>query len=139
MDLRIVHETKGVIRVIDKDDDNVCIIVHRTKDRDPYGEDRTTYAYSIRVPFKTGTITETGRDLRTGVGNVRTARETLGSLLSFLGAAAESYAHTIGKYRGWPEDKGENGDLFSEHIVEWAHQNSDELAMLQSDIEPDDE
>lgn len=132
MNLLIAHETAGTIRVIDKDDHDVCIIVHRTKDRDPHGEDRTTYAYNIRRPFRTGTLTETGRDLRTGVGKVGTAREMLGSLLSFLGAAAESYAHS------GPFDMSENGDLFSAPIVEWAHQCSDELSMLQFEIEPDD-
>ncbi len=54
----------------------------------------------------------------------------MASLLSFLGASADSYA-----YRMRTGDTGENEDLFAPVIVEWAYQNSDELSMLQMDIE----
>jgi len=47
----------------------------------------------------------------------------MGTLLSFLGAAAEAY----------PD--GENSDLFTTLIVEWAYQNSDEIAILRMELE----
>ena len=47
------------------------------------------------------------------------------TLLSFLGAAAESYA-----YRG----ESENSTLFSPAVMEWAYGNADELTMLGMDL-----
>lgn len=54
-------------------------------------------------------------------------KEMMASMLSFLGAAAESY----------PD--GENADLFPPPVVEWAHQNSDEIAILSMDLEESEE
>lgn len=58
-----------------------------------------------------------------------TLLEGFTSLLSFLGAAAESihYAMRTGK-------RGENHDLFPVVIMDWAYQNSDEIAILQIEI-----
>ena len=53
-----------------------------------------------------------------------------GSLLAFLGAAAESYG-----YSQRSGQQGENSDLFPPAVVEWAYQHSDELSMLQCEIE----
>lgn len=50
-------------------------------------------------------------------------RTSFSALLSFLSAAAESY----------PD--GENADLFPPDVVEWARQNSDEISMIQSEID----
>jgi hypothetical protein len=49
------------------------------------------------------------------------------SLLSFLGAAAESY-----RYRGM---EGENADLFEPALTQWASENADEISMAQMDME----
>lgn len=68
----------------------------------------------------------TGGDLQSGCqgGDLR---DGLGSLLSFLGAAVESY-----RYAG---ADGENADSFPLPVVEWAAQNSDEISMSQLEIE----
>lgn len=50
-------------------------------------------------------------------------QEMLENLLAFLGAAAESFPN------------GENADLSPAPVVEWAHQNSDELSMLACELE----
>lgn len=44
-------------------------------------------------------------------------------MLGFLGAAAESY----------PD--GEHAELFPVAVVEWAHQNSDEISILACELE----
>ena len=54
-------------------------------------------------------------------------QEGLTSLLSFLGAAAESW-----RYKG---ADGENSDLFPQALVEWTSQNSDKLTMARLEIE----
>lgn len=58
-----------------------------------------------------------------------TLQQGLASLLGFLQAAAESYRHA------GMSMTGENCDLFSQPVVEWAYQNSDELGALAYDIE----
>jgi hypothetical protein len=50
-------------------------------------------------------------------------REMMRSMLSFLGAAAESY----------PD--GENANLFPPKVTEWAYQNSDEISILSCELE----
>lgn len=60
-------------------------------------------------------------------------REMVGTLLSFLSAAAESY-----NYRMRTGRPSENEDLFPARVVEWAHQHSDELSTIQFEIEDDD-
>lgn len=47
-----------------------------------------------------------------------------GAILSFLGACAESRAYG-----------GENSDLFPDHVGAWAEANADEIAILQCEIE----
>lgn len=66
-----------------------------------------------------GGVEHTGADL-SGWGGTQGMLE---NLLGFLSAAAESY----------PD--GENADLFSAPVVEWAHQNSDEISMLACELE----
>jgi hypothetical protein len=53
------------------------------------------------------------------------------ALLSFLGAAVESR-----RYRESTEREGENEDLFSPAIVDWASDNSMYLECAESDLEP---
>lgn len=56
------------------------------------------------------------------------------SLLSFLGAAAEAYRYRMGT-GGVRESESGNESLFSPPVVEWAYMHSDELAMLQIELE----
>lgn len=60
-----------------------------------------------------------GGHIYSGVGSDVDYKEAMGSLLSFLTAAVESY-----QYAGW---EGENANLFSRPVVEWACENSSEL------------
>lgn len=52
-------------------------------------------------------------------------KEALSTLLSFLGAAAEAYNRP----------NSDNKDLFPSNVMEWAHQNSDEISMAQLELE----
>lgn len=68
-------------------------------------------------------------DLKSGCqgGSVQ---EGMRALLSFLAAAAESR-----RYRESTGREGENEDLFSTAVVDWASENSDEISMLSCEIE----
>lgn len=68
-------------------------------------------------------------DLRSGCGGGDIQRG-MGDLLAFLGAAAESYGYRMRTGR-----QGENEHLFPAKVTEWAYQNSDEISMLQMEIE----
>lgn len=82
-------------------------------------ECRTIYRYYLDLP----TVPEghVGTDLKSGCGGGN-LQEGMASLLSFLGAAAESY----------PD--GENADLFPEAVCAWAYTYSDVISMLQTEI-----
>lgn len=67
-------------------------------------------------------------DLRSGCQG-GTIQEEMESLLSFLGAAAESYHHRTRNNR-----PSENEDLFCKEVTEWAYQNSDEISMLACEL-----
>lgn len=69
-------------------------------------------------------------DLQSGCGSCDGPQEVMESLLSFLGACAESVQ--CGTRTGEP---GENADLFPPAVGAWAAQNSDEIALLQCDLE----
>lgn len=68
-------------------------------------------------------------DMRSGVGGSPLI-EAFRSLLSFLSAAAESR-----NYRERTGREGENEDLFAGPIVDWASANSDEISMVECEIE----
>ena len=89
-------------------------------------EGRTVYGVFIDLPD--GTEHEV-TDLRSGCGGGGIA-DGLASLLSFLGAAVESYA-----YRQRTGRDGENEHLFPPAVVQWAAENADEIGMLACDIE----
>ena len=55
------------------------------------------------------------------------------AILGFLGACAESRRYAAGHGRD-PMD-GDNSDLFPSHVGEWAESMSDEIGMLQFEIE----
>ena len=72
-------------------------------------------------------------DLRSGCGGGG-IQEGLGSLLSFLGAAAESCQYRT--HKGESEiNPDSNEGLFSPAIVDWATENADEISMLQYELE----
>jgi hypothetical protein len=96
------------------------ISVEPTRATDHYG--KTKWQYFIDIDGQENS----GADLA-GWGDTQ---EMLATLLSFLGAAAESYA-----YRQRTGRDGENEDLFPAAVVEWAYQNSDELSMLAMELE----
>lgn len=83
---------------------------------------RTRYEYYI----DSEAFNHHAKDLKSGCGG-GSLQEGLESLLSFLGAAAESW-----RYSG---KDGENSDLFPEAVCEWAAQNSDEISMLAIELE----
>lgn len=84
-------------------------------------ESRQQYRYAIT----TASWQHTGTDIFSGVNAEPDEIEALTSLLSFLGACAESRA----------AGGGENSDLFPDAVGEWAEQNSDEIAIAASDLE----
>ena len=92
------------------------------EDRGYTSSGRTRWGYYIDLADRE----HEGNDMTSGVGG-GTLQEGMGSLLSFLGAAAESY-----NYNGM---EGENSDLFPEWVTKWASENSDEISMLQCEIE----
>lgn len=90
-------------------------------------EGRQQYTYVIATPH----WEYVGNDLSSGVGVDVDEPGMLATLAGFLYACAESRAFARRAGHG----RGENSDLFPEHVGEWAEQNADELAILSA--EPD--
>ena len=91
----------------------------------PGDEGRARYLVYIDIPGKRPIRDES---LQSGVGG-GSLREGLESFLAFLSAFAE--AHRYG-------DSGrvsENSDLFPARLAEWAVANSDEIGMVQAEVE----
>lgn len=88
-------------------------------------ESRTRYTYTILIDGKE----YTAEDLQSGNGRGG-LQSGMESLLSFLGAAAESYGYSSRTGR-----ESDNADLFPAWVSEWAHANSDEISMMQCQIE----
>lgn len=86
---------------------------------------RQRYRYHIDI----GDKTHTADDLSSGVGG-GSLQDGMESLLSILSACAESRA-----YRRYAKRAGENENLFPEFIADWADTYSDEISMLQCEIE----
>lgn len=89
---------------------------------------RVTYRYVVED--EQGRILAQGNDLSSGVGASIDYRATMGTLLSFLGAAAESY-----DYRAEYPDTSD--DLFPDACMEWAYMHADELAIAHMELEPE--
>ena len=92
-------------------------------------DNRMVYQVWIDLPDGEHEIT----DLQSGCGGGG-IQDGLASLLSFLGAAAESRQH-----RAWQcyseIDPDSNETLFSPAVVDWASENSDEISMLACELE----
>jgi hypothetical protein len=101
----------------------IAVVANRGCDR----EGRTVFTYTLQGAG----INYTASDLKSGCGRGgREDRDGMESLLSFLGAAAESYRYTMRTGR-----ESENGDLFPKEIMEWAYQNDGEINMAAYELE----
>jgi hypothetical protein len=92
-------------------------------------EDRAVCRYVIED--SDGAVLDDGTDVRSGVRDDFDARKMMGTLLGFLGAAAESYRYTM------HGQTSENVDLFPPDVTEWAYQHDDELAALALELDDD--
>jgi hypothetical protein len=82
---------------------------------------RQMYHYCIDLPGFEYEAT----DLSSGCGG-GTLQQGLESLLSFLGAFAES--------RRYGNPESDNWNMFPEKLAEWATENADEIGILASDL-----
>lgn len=94
---------------------------------DPLGceNDRIVWRWTVILP-NGRSFSEA--DLKTSpmhTDDAEGTRQAFSSLLTFLGACAESY----------PD--GENASLFPPEVAEWAQEHSDEIAVLACKIEED--
>lgn len=103
------------------DIDGVTISVENT---DRYSTDnRSIFEWTIQIEGET----YSAADLKSGCWFAPTEAEMLEALLSFLGAAAESY-----RYDGM---EGENSHLFDEPVVKWASEHEDGIGYEQSKLQ----
>lgn len=89
---------------------------------------RTRYQWIIDIQTDTGEQTFTGHDLQSGCQG-GSLQEGFESLLSFLGAAAESLSYTRRTGR-----ETDNADLFPAAVAAWADQNSDEISLAEMEV-----
>jgi hypothetical protein len=73
-----------------------------------------------------------GNDIYSGVGAEIDEPGMLGTLLSFMGACAESR-----EYRTRNGYGGEHVDLFPEHVGQWCEDYSDDIAMVGWEYDTD--
>lgn len=85
---------------------------------------REVWEWKIDLPDGTEHFAE---DLSAGICGAA-EDEMLSTLLSFLGACAESWDED-------PEKRGENADLFPEPVARWAASSDDEISCAQMDLE----
>ena len=98
-------------------------------------EGRSQFVWTVSHAEAGGELAELerGNDLRSGVGAGADYPAMLGTFLSFLEAAGESY-----RYHGNRMEAGSNTDLFSEVVCELAYRFADELSMARVELEGDD-
>ena len=92
---------------------------------------RSVYHYRIKIPGHPAHIAD---DLKSGRTSNPTLNEGLENLLSFLGAAGESFDYNVRENKD-QSDPDSNASLFPIHISEWASKNSDDITMEQIDLE----
>ena len=103
------------------DIDGVTISVENT---DRYSTDnRSIFEWTIQIEGET----YSAADLKSGCGAEPSETEMLETLLSYLGAAAESY-----RYDGM---EGENSHLFDEPVVKWASEHEGGIGYEQSKLQ----
>ena len=91
--------------------------------RDELGGNRCQYTYTITA----NGWQYVGNDLHSGVASSPDEIDAAATLFGFLGACAESRTYNGGT--------GENADLFPDYVGEWAVENSDEIGMLEYELE----
>jgi len=89
-------------------------------------EGRLVYHYWIDGPD----FAYENTDLKSGVGN-GSLQDGFASLLAFLGSDAEKYRYSDMRYLTTDTDYC----FASAPLIEWAYQNSDEINLLQAEIE----
>ena len=72
-------------------------------------------------------------DYKPGLSASRNLQLQFADMLCFLAACAESRRYARAHHKDPME--GENSDLFSESVGDWAEQHVDEITMLQIEIE----
>lgn len=92
---------------------------------------RSVYHYRIKIP---GHPVHFAEDLKSGCMRNATLDEGLENLLSFLGAAGESFDYNVRENKD-QSDPDSNASLFPIHISEWASKNSDGISMERMDLE----
>ncbi|MDR7381247.1 hypothetical protein [Promicromonospora iranensis] len=98
---------------------------------DEHGGYRQLYAYRIADATVPGSVPHDGRDIHSGVGADVDVVTGMGTLVTFLSAAADAYRYQMSN----PVSAPENLNLFPAWVVEAAYLNSDELAMLALELE----
>lgn len=98
---------------------------------DEHGGYRQRYAYRIADATVPGLVPHDGRDIHSGVGATVDTLAGMGTLVTFLSAAADAYRYQMSN----PLSAPENLDLFPAWVTEAAYLNSDELAMLGLELE----
>lgn len=88
--------------------------------------------YQIWIDLPDGSEHEI-TDLQSGCGS-GSVQDGLASILSFLGAAAESRQYRE-RQSGAEIDPDSNDGLFTPAIVDWASANSDDISMLSRELE----
>lgn len=101
---------------------------------DEHGGYRQRYAYRIADATVPGLVPHDGRDIHSGVGADVDTLTGMGTLVTFLSAAADAYRYQMSH----PLSAPENLDLFPAWVTEAAYLNSDELTMLALDLEHPD-
>ncbi len=97
-------------------------------ERDALGGYRQRYTYTIAA----NGWQYVGNDIRSGVGAEIDEPGMLGTLLSFMGACAESREYLARTGTG-----GDCVDLFPEHVGQWCVDYSDDIGMLAYELDPD--
>jgi hypothetical protein len=103
-------------------------VSHDGPERDALGGYRQRYTYTIAA----NGWEYVGNDIRSGVGADVDESGMLGTLLSFMGACAESREYLARTGTG-----GDNADLFPEHVGQWCEDYSDDIGMLAYELDPD--
>jgi hypothetical protein len=94
-------------------------------DRDDDG--RMVWRYVIEDSG--GYVLDDATGIRSGAGDPLDSRKTMATLLSFLGAAADSYRHTM------TGGRSDNANMFPPEVMEWAYEHGEELTELAFDLE----
>lgn len=96
----------------------------------PGDNGRTRYQYWIDLPDGSE---HSGDDLQSGCGRSAGLQEMFATLLAFLSACGESYSYA--QRTGCDLEDTNAGEMFPLAVAEWAAQYSDELSMMQIDLE----